>query len=252
VELDLFGKCSGLRMNHDKSEAMWIGASSSFRHKLYGLKWTKEPITYLGIKIINYVNEMIKINFEERLNKIDSLLDLWSLRKLTIKGKILVVNTFIIPQLIYLCNVLDTPIWVIEKYESVVKDFIWGNKPAKVKYTSLVNTIENGGLKLTDLTCKIQALKLQWITKVLDTTLECPWKSYFSSHIKINNIEMMQCNMAQTDLPVFKDTFYKKLLLMWSQIHCSEPVTADQDCKEVIWNHSYIRINNEPIRYQIG
>jgi hypothetical protein len=27
-------------------------------------------------------------------------------------------------------------------------------------------------------------------------------------------------------------------------------VTADQVCKEIIWNNSYIRINNEPIRYQ--
>ena len=57
---------------------------------------------------------MIKINFDDRLNNIDSLLDPWGLRKLTIKGKSLVVTTLIRPQPIYLCNVLDTPNWVIE------------------------------------------------------------------------------------------------------------------------------------------
>jgi hypothetical protein len=35
-----FAKCSGLNVNTDKSKAIWIGASSNFRHKPYGLKWT--------------------------------------------------------------------------------------------------------------------------------------------------------------------------------------------------------------------
>ena len=36
--LDIFQKCSGLKLNRDKSEAIWIGASSNFRHKPCGLK----------------------------------------------------------------------------------------------------------------------------------------------------------------------------------------------------------------------
>ena len=38
--LEIFRKCTGLKINWDKSEAMWIGASSNFRHKPRGLKWT--------------------------------------------------------------------------------------------------------------------------------------------------------------------------------------------------------------------
>ena len=73
-----------------KSEAIWIGASFNYRHKPLGLKWTKGAIC-LGIYVSNNVKEMTNKNYSERLNKIENILKLWTLRKLTLKGKVLVV-----------------------------------------------------------------------------------------------------------------------------------------------------------------
>ena len=39
----MFSKCSGLNINMDKSEAIWIGASSDYRHKLSNLNGHRVP-----------------------------------------------------------------------------------------------------------------------------------------------------------------------------------------------------------------
>jgi hypothetical protein len=77
LNLELFHKCSGLKMNRDKREAVWIGASSNFRHKPFGLKWTAGHIKTLGLYTACDQDKMIRNNFEERLNKIENILDIW-------------------------------------------------------------------------------------------------------------------------------------------------------------------------------
>jgi hypothetical protein len=101
---------------------------------------------------------MTNKNYSERLNKIENILKLWTLRKLTLKGKVLVANSLIIPQLIYLTSVMHMPRHYINKFKQLITDFIWEYKPAKVKYTTMINKIQYGGLKLQDLETKIKAL----------------------------------------------------------------------------------------------
>jgi exonuclease III len=55
----MFAKCSGLNINMEKSEAIWIGASSNFRHKPFKLKWT-QGATCLGVYTSNNLEEMTK------------------------------------------------------------------------------------------------------------------------------------------------------------------------------------------------
>ena len=104
----MFTNCSGLKVNKEKSEAIWIGASSNYRHKPFGLKWT-EGATYLGVYIENNTANMTDKNFKGKMQNIKDLLKLWSLRKLTLRGKVQIVNTLILPQLLYIGTVLSMP-----------------------------------------------------------------------------------------------------------------------------------------------
>jgi exonuclease III len=85
--LDKFYKCSGLKMNKDKSEAVWIGASSNYRHTPCNLKWTTDSVKCLGILINKDPTTMIKQNCEAKLIKIEAIKDTWLYRKLSIKVK---------------------------------------------------------------------------------------------------------------------------------------------------------------------
>ena len=47
----------------------------------------------------------------------------------------------------------------------------------------MINTLENGGLNLTDLRLHIKALRLSWIPRLLDEK-EGPWISYLKYNLK--------------------------------------------------------------------
>ena len=160
----IFSKCSGLNINKDKSESIWIGASSNYLHKPFNLKWTKGA-TCLGVYVTNNISKLCDRKFSEKICKIEHILSLWTLRKLTLLGKVQVINTLIVPQLLYLCSVLHMPKQYIEQYQKIVTKFIWNNKPPKVKYKAMINSSENGGLKLQDINCKKNSLKLNWLKK---------------------------------------------------------------------------------------
>jgi hypothetical protein len=53
--------------------------------------------------------EAVNTNFNNKLQKIADMLRLWGLRKITLMGKIQVVNTLVISQLIYVGMVMSMP-----------------------------------------------------------------------------------------------------------------------------------------------
>jgi hypothetical protein len=93
IVFEMFTKCSGLKVNNDKSEAIWIGASSNFRHKPFNLKWTNGPVKSLGLLLFSDMQDTCDQNFNEQITKIENILQLWCLRNTTLKGKVVVVNT---------------------------------------------------------------------------------------------------------------------------------------------------------------
>jgi hypothetical protein len=170
--LHRFAKCSGLKINKDKSEVMAIGASSNFKHKTLGLKWPKTAIKCLGIYFYNDVHKIQEDNFRMAFNKCESILKMWNLQQLTLKGKVTIVNTLVIPQILYVSTVMTPPKNMIQSIKNLITNFLWSGKPPKIKYTCIINTLEMGGLKLQDVESKIKSLKLKWLKAMCDKEIE--------------------------------------------------------------------------------
>jgi hypothetical protein len=105
----MFAKCSGLRINRDESEAMYIGVSSNFRHKVDNIKWANNYIKCLGVYIHKDIDKATQYNIREKLDKIQNIIKIWSCRHLTLKGKITVVNSLLISQMMYIASVILSP-----------------------------------------------------------------------------------------------------------------------------------------------
>ena len=88
--LNDFEECSGLKMNLSKTKAMWIGAS---KHSL-------EKVKTLGIHFSCDQEQVIKQNFHERLSDVQETINLWSLRSLSLFGKVTIIKSFLIPKLL--------------------------------------------------------------------------------------------------------------------------------------------------------
>ena len=54
---------------------------------------------------------------------------------------------------------METPKLFVDEVNKIVLDFIWGHKPPKIKYTTLIKTRQEGGLEMKDFALFDKALK---------------------------------------------------------------------------------------------
>ena len=83
--LKSFGECSGLKINHDKSEIMLLGDyahSSSLNHSLFKSVKIKASVKILGIYFTYDYRIKQKMNFDELINSIKDKLRIWRWRDL--------------------------------------------------------------------------------------------------------------------------------------------------------------------------
>ena len=132
--------------------------------------------------------------------------------------------------------------------EKMVFKFLWEG-PDKVTRLSVINTLDKGGLNLTDFESYIKALRLSWIPRLLDER-EGPWISYLKYNLKnYRGCFLFRCNYDVNDLDLSVSKFYLELLRWWVKFRSS---FSDVNYSQiVIWNNKDIRINNRPVFYKM-
>ena len=93
--LKTFYKISGLKINVEKTKALWIGVLSHSEKRLclnYELDWTQGPFKILGVTFSSEVFDIWELNQTENLNKIENILVQWSKGKLTLFGRVTVIK----------------------------------------------------------------------------------------------------------------------------------------------------------------
>ncbi len=131
----------------------------------YGLSWIKTPIQTLGIVITDNEDNNYKYNFQNKIANLKTTLTIWKQRKLSIKGKITIINSLALAPLIYVSSVISTP-QVINEINNIVQNFIWDGSTSKIAQKTLIQNIENGSLILFHFETKIKALQLSWIKRM--------------------------------------------------------------------------------------
>ena len=131
--LEKFERCSGLKINHTKSEAMWLGKWKNREDTPFNVKWPKDSVYALGIYFSNSEKVSNKLNFYEKLDVLETTLNNWKRRKLTLLGKINIVKSAGLSKLIYNSSVLPVPKNFCEQVNKITFNFIWDNKIAKIK-----------------------------------------------------------------------------------------------------------------------
>ncbi len=129
--LAYFHKCSGLKINLDKSNTKYIGSLTDDDYFWHGLLWIKTPLETLGISIVNNSDMNYKLNFQQRIATLKITLNIWKQRNLSIKGKITILNTLALAPLIYLSSVIETPIKAIQEINIAIQNFMWDVSTSK-------------------------------------------------------------------------------------------------------------------------
>ena len=66
-----------------------------------GMKWTRSPVKILGVYFSYDDKGNDELNFNQKLKVLQTKLDMWSSRDLTLFGKVMIIKTLGISQLIY-------------------------------------------------------------------------------------------------------------------------------------------------------
>ena len=165
--VEMFCSFTGLCINYDKTQIMRLGSLKDSQAELFTQKlvlWSRR-IKILAITFVASKREMIQINCEHVLLKIDNILNNWQTRGITLLGKILVINTLIVPQLLYYFMNMYSPTTEFYKvYDKHIKNFLWEGGKGNIKYETLKKDLQDIGLKLVDIEKKCSALKCKWLS----------------------------------------------------------------------------------------
>ena len=111
--LDRFYEISGLKINVEKTKAIWIGALSNSEIRIcrnYNLDWTNGHFKILGVTFTTEVFDIWDVNVPTIINKVESLLKQWSKRRLTLFGRITVIKSLALSKFIHLFLALPNPL----------------------------------------------------------------------------------------------------------------------------------------------
>ena len=202
-----FGKIAGLCLNVKKTKAIWLGKWAKSKSNPLGMKWTRSPVKILGVHFSYDDKGNNEFNFNQKLKVLQTKLDMWSSRDLTVFGKVMLIKTLAISQLIYSTSNLPVPAGIEDSVKIKCFKFIWRNKKDKIKRSGLYQDSNKGGLRMTDISLMFKSLKLAWIPRLL-----CAGKKnwctvpdhYFRKMGGLNFLLRCNYNVKYSDqLPVF-------------------------------------------------
>ena len=251
-ELSNYAKYSGLNVNFDKTQVIWIGrnkySTDAIKTK-WRLTWGKTNFKLLGIHFDVDLDKIISINYKEKIIKIEKLIKSWKRRYLTPIGKITVVKTPLLPILNHLFISLPNPHQnTIKEINNLFYNFIW-NGPSKIKKTVLVKEYEEGGLKMINIDAFISALKITWIRRLIMDGGK--WANIIHTYISSKELINFGDSYILNQLTNMTNPFWLdvlKSLLTFTKL--KEPNNIDNILQTPVFYNENIRIGRKPIFYQ--
>ena len=168
---DRFHSLSGLKVNYDKTEIMRIGSLKNSVAKLITakpFKWTNDPVNVLGATLTTVENDLCELNFPQQQKKIENLIKIWNQRILTFYGKITLINSHLVSQLVYKLSMLPSP---STAFTSVIQDtlfqFLWHGRRPKIRKDVLYGDYDVGVIRMVNLINKCKSLKAAWVPRIL-------------------------------------------------------------------------------------
>ena len=254
--IEIFGSFSGLKLNKNKTEGIWIGKLKHCKDKIDNINFRDKPVKVLGLYFGIISKECDKLNWETKLEKTKNLMTSWEKRNLSLLGKILIVKTLIIPQFTYIASSTVLNKTHIDLLEKEIFKFIWSGKNDRVKRNTLIAKYEKGGLNMMDIKSHFSTLKVKWVSRLLESSTE-NWaiipKLFFNKYGE--HFLIFKMNLGIQNLKYLHNIqeiphFYQEILKCWLQIGGGETKTPNDFRKirsEIIWGNKNIKFKNKPV-----
>ena len=252
-KIKAFGLYTGLELNKNKSNAMYISNTKKENTLKYGIKFLNK-LKILGVIFSNVKSTQdIEENVSDRINKLERICTIWSKRKLTIIGKITILKSFGISIFIHIMQSIGISRANLDKINKIMFSFLWKNNytnkktTEKVKRTTVCTEKKYGGLGMIDIHSMQHSFLLDWAIKYINGGQQF-WnytadiflkkiggRSSFKSNVTVNQFKGIQS---------VNSIFWKNVLCTWLEYN-----RVDNNSEEHLNNFSPI-FNNSNIKYK--
>ena len=235
---------TGLVVNYNKSSIHCIAGAQPFECTK-PLVWDPGQLNVLGVDLKATPQQ----NYSRLLDKAKSVFQNWKHRQLSLTGKILVVNTLVASLFVYTMQVeVDPDDTFYEKFEKMVKQFIWKNKKEKVSFELLKAEKWKGGLGLVDLKDRNTALKVKSLLST-DPFLMAQCKNLAPEGL---GETFWECNLNEKDANEYsskiENPYWACVVRNWFRLHWTfkHVLKKVQHAKtDILWYNSEIRDGNK-------
>ena len=156
---------------------------------------------------------LYETSFQEKVDSIKKLTNIWSSRGLSIYGKVTIIKSLLFPKLVFISSVLSPPRKIVKQVNSMIFSFLRNGKE-KVTSLSSINSYEHGGIKMTDIESLVKAVLLAWLKRISSGN-ESTWNFYLLHLLRnVGGLLLFKCNYAMNDLSI-NSVFYRELLECW-------------------------------------
>ena len=211
-EYEFLTKNSGLQLNADKTELMRIGRNPvecsynvNYRLRTHVVR-SQTVVKINGILFQRDRTMMTEANVKLAIDRMDSHFRKWARRGLTTLGKILIVKTFGISQLVYLMQTLNLNETHYKKINAVLYKFIWNRNyllskaPERIKREIMIKPLRMGVYGMMDIVQLEASLKLRALGRLLDT--KHPFLSIVKNKIDLAQFFEPKCNTNLEEVAV--------------------------------------------------
>jgi len=245
--IDQFGSVSGLKLNHAKTESLSMGVKNNPNDT--------HTVTLLGIKVGNNREHTLFENIAPIVGKIENIIKTWSMRNLSLLGRIYIIKSLCISMLMHPLSVSHHigKDWV-QVLNSILFSYIWKGGVEQVRRAVLRGPFDLGGAEMTDINCLIKTLQLKWIIRLGSPGIAA-WKSCVMENLVIPNIRYsFECNLSPKDshflLKHNTCQFWVDTIKTWCEVHYQSIIeTWDLVIHQPIWLNSLIRQSKKPVFY---
>ena len=182
--------------------------------------------------------------FKDKLTK-------WKQRDLSLKGKKMIINSYIMSTTSYLCETYTNhiPQKYVTKTKELIRDFLWSGKTWRISQKTLALRKVHGAVELQDIDNFIMCKKIKWILRIICTP-QMKWNSYgkYCLALADNTFHtqnfIMQCSNMKGSNIVLPD-FYQTCIEAWQSNMRKKNITCKNDILEqnLFGNHAISKQN---------
>lgn len=167
-----FERATGSTINESKTTGLVIGKANYNDPFFHTIRWKNyEGLKILGITFFTDFLRTQNFNWTHRIEKLQIDLQNFQRRKLSLKGKVLVLNTVAMAKFWHTATVIPLPPWLEKKVNAMIFDFLWdGQNINPIERKTVFQPKHKGGLGLKNPKTQQIALQMKIIVHIIDKT----------------------------------------------------------------------------------